>query len=132
MIDILIIEDDSDCAQLLRLQLEQLLAEEARIEIVSNLQHFQYMLTGGFKPAIVMLDLNLPDAEGMECVTRVRSGCQDAFILLTTGRDQDHLVAECLASGADAYLRKGSGLKALSTVIRSALQDHLTAQCLEP
>jgi len=53
MNDILIIEDDSDCAQLLRLQLEQLLNEEARIQIVSNLQRFQYMLTEGCKPAIV-------------------------------------------------------------------------------
>lgn len=51
MIDILIIEDVSDCAPLHQLQLGQL--EEARMQIVSNLQRFQYMLSDGIKPAIV-------------------------------------------------------------------------------
>lgn len=120
---ILIIEDDSDCAQLIQLQLQQLLGEQVETCLAPTLEDSIQLMANGFEPNLVMLDLNLPDGAGVECVARIRARLPKTPktpktpILIMTGRDRDQVVAQCLASGADGYLQKGWRLERLHEVI---------------
>lgn len=114
---ILIIDDDSDCAQLTRLQLQQLLGGAIKTCQAASLEESVQLLDSGFEPELVMLDLSLPDGTGLECVTHIRTRLPNAHILIMTGRDRDSMVVECLTGGADGYLQKGCGLDSLSDAI---------------
>ncbi|MDH0865024.1 hybrid sensor histidine kinase/response regulator [Mitsuaria sp. GD03876] len=56
--------------------------------------------------AAVLLDLRLPDAEGLECVSAVRSQAGDAPIVVLTGMEDDQLALSCMTAGAQDYLSK--------------------------
>jgi len=58
------------------------------------------------KPAIVLMDINLPDLTGIECVRRLKPAMPEThFVMLTVYEDSDHIF-EALAAGAVGYLVK--------------------------
>jgi DNA-binding NarL/FixJ family response regulator len=62
----------------------------------------------GLKPAVVLMDINMPELNGVECVRRLKPlmpGTQ--FLMLTVYEDADHIYA-ALAAGATGYLLKGT------------------------
>lgn len=56
---------------------------------------------------IVLLDLGLPDGDGLEIVRRVRAVAPHVPLVVLTGRDDDAVVAEAMLEGAQDYLVKG-------------------------
>jgi DNA-binding NarL/FixJ family response regulator len=56
---------------------------------------------------VVLLDLILPDANGIETARRVRRVRPDACVILVSGADLDELRPAAAAAGAAAYLTKG-------------------------
>ncbi len=56
---------------------------------------------------IILLDLGLPDAEGVEAVRRVRIAAPRVPLVVLTGRDDETLAAQALQEGAQDYLIKG-------------------------
>ena len=58
------------------------------------------------KPAIVLMDINLPDLTGIECVRRLKPAMPEThFVMLTVYEDSDHIF-DALAAGAVGYLVK--------------------------
>jgi signal transduction histidine kinase len=55
---------------------------------------------------VVLLDLRLPDASGVECVNAILAHAGDAPIVVLTGVDDDALARMCLEAGAQDYLSK--------------------------
>jgi len=55
----------------------------------------------------VLLDLGLPDENGLETVRRVRKLAPEVPLVVLTGRDDDAAVAEAMLEGAQDYLVKG-------------------------
>jgi diguanylate cyclase (GGDEF)-like protein len=58
--------------------------------------------------ACVLLDLSLPDADGLEAVTRMRIAAPEVPIVVLTGRDDEGLGLSAVQHGAQDYLVKGS------------------------
>ena len=56
---------------------------------------------------IVLLDLGLPDAQGMERVLRTRTAAPTVPLVVFTGSDDERLALEAMQSGAQDYLNKG-------------------------
>jgi two-component sensor histidine kinase len=56
---------------------------------------------------IAVLDLGLPDEDGLEIVRRVRRAAPQVPVIVLTGRDDDVAVAEAMAEGVQDYLVKG-------------------------
>jgi DNA-binding response OmpR family regulator len=56
----------------------------------------------------VLLDLGLPDAGGLEAVTRLRKAVPEVAIIVLTGLDDDQRRASALAAGAQDYIVKGT------------------------
>jgi DNA-binding response OmpR family regulator len=72
-------------------------------------------------PDVVLLDLGLPDMDGVEVCRRLRQACDAAIIVVTArGEESDRVLA--LDEGADDYLIKPFGLQELLARIRAVLR----------
>ena len=75
----------------------------------------------GRNPDIVLLDLGLPDADGLTIVRALRARSRTPIIVISArGREQDKVIA--LDEGADDYLTKPFGVDELLARIRVALR----------
>lgn len=123
---ILIIEDDEDCGQLTRFQLQQLLGDRVETSLSTSLESSHQLLESGFVPDLVLLDLSLPDGTGVDCVSCVREHLPNAQILVYTGREHDQVVNSCLANGADGYVQKGAGIQSIHDALMEAVIKPIT------
>ena len=72
-------------------------------------------------PDVFLLDLGLPDIDGVEVCRRLRQACDAAIIIVTArGEESDRVLA--LDEGADDYLIKPFGLQELLARIRAVLR----------
>lgn len=103
---ILLVEDNDQDAFLV----EEYLKMEKKINF--TLKHVE-QLQDGIKCIIeqsfdiILLDLKLPDAEGLEVVERMHAAALDIPIVVLTGFDDESLGIKAVQSGAQDYLVKG-------------------------
>ena len=81
------------------------------------------------QPALILLDLGLPDLDGLEVTRRLREWATVPILVLSArGRESDKIAA--LDAGADDYVTKPFGMGELLARIRVALRrvDHMTQE----
>lgn len=114
---ILIVEDDKQIRRFLRATLaaegyayhEALTASDGIIQANAR------------PPDLILLDLGLPDQDGIEVIRRVRESSQVPIVVLSArGQEKDKITA--LDSGADDYIAKPFGVGELLARIRAALR----------
>src|SRR5690349_5322792 len=100
---ILLVEDDEGDAFLVR---ELLTEADAPFELMvaNSLREAQAMLPG---IQCILLDLGLPDAEGIDGLRRLLGMAGTAAVCVLTGRSDEHLGVAAVAEGAQDYLVKG-------------------------
>lgn len=77
--------------------------------------------TSGRNPDLILLDLGLPDGDGLELTTTLRTITRAPIIVISArGKEQDKVTA--LDRGADDYLTKPFGVAELLARIRAALR----------
>lgn len=76
------------------------------------------------KPDVILLDLGLPDMDGVEVIKRIRQWSQVPIIVLSV-RDRESDKVKALDSGADDYLTKPFGVGELLARIRVMLRRCL-------
>lgn len=77
-----------------------------------------------FKPDIILLDLGLPDMDGVEVIKRIREWSAVPIIVLSV-REQEEDKVSALDSGADDYLTKPFGMAELMARVRVALRKSV-------
>jgi two-component system KDP operon response regulator KdpE len=77
-----------------------------------------------FRPDVILLDLGLPDLDGIEVIKRIREWSQTPIIVLSV-RDRENDKVAALDAGADDYLTKPFGVGELLARIRAALRRSL-------
>lgn len=77
-----------------------------------------------FRPDVILLDLGLPDLDGIEVIKRIREWSQVPIIVLSV-RDREDDKVGALDAGADDYLTKPFGVGELLARIRAALRRSL-------
>jgi phosphoserine phosphatase RsbU/P len=105
MLRILLVEDNPGDARLLR----ELLREGAfhfELVHVERLAEAQQVLSDGAVD-VILLDLSLPDASGLETVERMLSCASEAPILVLTGLNDEDAAVQAVQAGAQDYLVKG-------------------------
>lgn len=81
-------------------------------------------------PDLIILDLGLPDLEGVEVTRRLREWTQIPIVILSVrGSEEDKIAA--LDAGADDYLTKPFGVGELLARIRTAMR-HVASPTTEP
>jgi two-component system, OmpR family, KDP operon response regulator KdpE len=78
------------------------------------------------RPDVIVLDLGLPDLDGMEVCKRVRTWSDVPIVVLSADSTEDRKV-EALEGGADDYITKPFGMRELSARLRVALR-HASAE----
>src|ERR1700722_7641560 len=75
----------------------------------------------GRRPAVVLLDVNLPGISGLETCREIRATCDSPIIMLTV-RNTERDKVQALDAGADDYVVKPFGVEELMARIRAALR----------
>lgn len=104
-IKILSVEDDDDDADLLAFALEQTPDRAYELRRARSLAQMHEILSG-FRPDIVLLDLNLPDSRGLDTVRSAVLASHDAPILVLTGSMDDETGTGAVEAGAQDFLPK--------------------------
>lgn len=78
------------------------------------------------KPDLIILDLGLPDIDGVEVIKRIRAWSTMPIIILSARTNEQHKI-EALDAGADDYLTKPFSLGELLARIRAALRRSLVS-----
>lgn len=117
--EILIVEDDDSIRRLLRISLktEGYRVSEAKSATVA------LSLFEANAPVLVLLDLGLPDCDGMEVLAGIRSRGTTPVIVVTA-RSQDDQKVAALDAGADDYVVKPFSMAELFARIRVALRHR--------
>ncbi|MDQ1445750.1 MAG: hypothetical protein QOI20_2214 [Acidimicrobiaceae bacterium] len=117
---ILIVDDEADIARLLELNLD---SEGFDVEVVTDaLSALPQAIS--FRPDLVLLDVNMPDMDGLAVTRALRSDALTAaasIILLTAKASMDDRLVG-LAAGADDYITKPFDLDELLSRVRAALR----------
>jgi DNA-binding response OmpR family regulator len=98
---VLIIEDDAEIAFF-----ERTILERAGYEVkVATTGAAGLEAEPAFKPAVILLDVELPDISGLDVCTSLANS-SDAFILMVSAHSTENDVLKGLGLGADDYVRK--------------------------
>jgi two-component system KDP operon response regulator KdpE len=81
---------------------------------------------------IVLLDLGLPDLDGLEVIRRLRASGAKVPVVVLSSRGDERGKVEALDLGADDYVTKPFGMGELVARIRTALRHRLQVQGAEP
>ncbi len=71
------------------------------------------------KPQVVLMDLGLPEMNGIEATQKVREISPESKVIILTSHDREEEVLAALGSGASAYCLKDIDPKTLASVIRN-------------
>ena len=116
---ILVVEDDPADVFLIRRELQEL----GRCEVVlavSLWDALQRLQQG--QVDVIITDLNLPDAWGLDAVSRLRQAAPTAALVALTGAQDQRLSVDALRAGAQDYLLKEGGHRTLAESVRYALE----------
>ncbi len=83
-------------------------------------------------PDLVILDLGLPDIDGIELLRRIRARDPHLPVVVLSSRGDEHGKVEALNLGADDYVTKPFGMAELVARLRTALRHRYQAAGAEP
>jgi DNA-binding response OmpR family regulator len=121
---ILIIEDDTRIAQVMQRGLKE---ESFTVDITHNGEEGEYMAIENPYDAII-LDLNLPDKDGMQICRHIRKNKTNTPIIMVTARTTIEDRVKGLNQGADDYLTKPFAFSELLARIRSLIRRNSQQQ----
>jgi two-component system KDP operon response regulator KdpE len=124
---ILVVDDEPQIRRLLRTslaghgyQMSEAAGGEAALTMTATQQ-----------PDVIVLDLGLPDLDGVEVIRRIREWSAVPIIVLSV-RDRETDKIAALDCGADDYVTKPFGMGELLARIRATMRHRLQAEVAEP
>ncbi|MBI5958883.1 MAG: protein kinase [Chloroflexi bacterium] len=117
----------ADDHRILRTSLALFLAEQENIVVVGEADDGIQTLemVRAQRPDVLMLDLNMPGASGLDILPQLRSTWPDIKVLVLTGRDEDSYIMRALRAGAHGYVLKTTGEAELVRAVRDVAEGHL-------
>ncbi len=125
---VLVVEDEPPIRRLLRTSLG---AEGFEVLEADNAEKALAAIDAG-KPEVVILDLGLPDMDGLDVIRRIRKNGSKLPIIVLSSRSDERGKVEALDLGADDYVTKPFGIAELVARIRTALRHRFQEQGGEP
>ncbi|QFS52608.1 Two Component Transcriptional Regulator [Nostoc sphaeroides CCNUC1] len=120
-IRVVVIEDQELC----RLGIRTAIAQESDMELCGEascgLEGLE--LVNSTNPDIVLLDIGLPDINGLEMITRIKKHTLSKVIILSAYSSQN-MINEAFACGADSYFLKTTKIDSIKNAIRSIYQNE--------
>jgi DNA-binding NarL/FixJ family response regulator len=85
-------------------------------------------------PTVVLVDINLPGRNGIECIAELKALCPQVICLVLTMYEEDHLIFDALRAGACGYLLKRTPPVEIAEALRvardggSPMSPHIARQ----
>jgi two-component system response regulator len=125
---ILLVEDDPDDVELIRLALEEQRVRNDVVVVRDGAEAIEYLFCEGRyasrcireRPQLVLLDLKLPKVSGLEVLQRIRSDPRThnlPVVIFTSSREERDLI-EGYRLGANSYVQKPVGIEEFSAAVR--------------
>jgi DNA-binding NarL/FixJ family response regulator len=116
-IDLLIADDH----EVVRAGLKALLAgTDIRIVAEATSGNAALKLAAKHRPNVVMLDVRMPDGDGLNCLARIKLDFPDTPVVMFSSFDNPTYIARAVALGAAGYLSKSAGRSEIVDGIRAA------------
>lgn len=117
MINVLLVEDH----ELYRMGLSMLLDKAEDITLVAEAADGLDGIKKArdFSPNVILMDIGLPNIDGIEATQRIKEFNPDVKILIFTSRDSENDVFEAFKAGADGYIMKGATPEQTISAIKS-------------
>jgi two-component system KDP operon response regulator KdpE len=125
---VLVIEDEPPIRRLLRMSLGA--NRFAVLEAGTGREGLD--LIAREKPEVIILDLGLPDMDGLSIVKTLRGAGDKTPIVVLSSRGEEAVKVEALDNGADDYVTKPFGMAELIARLRASLRHRVQMQGAEP
>ncbi len=118
-ISLYLVDDVPELRELIKFGME----EDAGFEVVGEAGDGRSALEGiaETRPAAVLLDLSMPDMDGLEAIPKIRRGDPDVAIIVLSGFSADRMSGAAIDRGADGYVEKGTPMQELRDTTRTAV-----------
>lgn len=118
-ISVYLVDDVPELRELIKFGME----EDPGFEVVGEAGDGRTALDGiaETRPAAVLLDLSMPDMDGLEAIPEIRKGDPDVAIIVLSGFSADRMGAPAIERGADGYVEKGTPIQELRDATRLAV-----------
>ena len=116
-LSVLLVEDHTMTRMGLSLVLDQAEGIELVAEAEEGLKGVE--LACKLEPNVILMDIGLPNIDGIEATKRIKDAGLSSKILIFTSRDSDEDVFACFKAGADGYIMKGSSPEQTTSAIRA-------------
>lgn len=115
MIHVLIADDQ----ELLRHSIKYVLDEQPDIKVVGTAKNGKEALdlAKKLKPDVLLMDVRMPEIDGVKCTELVKASCPQTHVLILTTFDDDEYVFGALCSGASGYILKGISMQDLIAAV---------------
>jgi DNA-binding NarL/FixJ family response regulator len=116
-IRVLVADDQS----MVRAGFRMLLSREEDVEVVAEASNGLEAVekTARFRPSVVLMDIRMPELDGLEATRRILAVDDNARILILTTFDLDEYVYEALRAGASGFVLKDDPPEQLLAAIRT-------------
>jgi DNA-binding NarL/FixJ family response regulator len=117
MIRVLVADDQ----QMVRAGFRMLLSGEEDIDVVAEARNGLEAVEKAerYKPSVVLMDIRMPELDGIQATRRILEADKTARILILTTFDLDEYVYEALAAGASGFVLKDDPPEQLLTAVRT-------------
>ena len=118
-ISVYLVDDVPELRELVKYGLE----DDPGFEVVGEAGNGRTALEGIAEthPAAVLLDLSMPDMNGLEAIFEIRKRDTDVAIIVLSGFTADRMRDPVIERGADDYVEKGTPMQELRDATRAAV-----------
>lgn len=120
-IEIIIVDDH----EVVRAGIKSLL-QDSDIKIIGEASdgNAGFKLANKHRPDLVLLDVRMPDEDGLNCLARIKLDLPDIHVVMFSAHDNPTYIARAVALGASGYLLKSVTRKQLIDAIRAAAEGE--------
>jgi DNA-binding NarL/FixJ family response regulator len=121
-ISVYLVDDVPELRELIKFAME----DDPGFEVVGEAGDGRSALEGiaATSPAAVLLDLSMPDMNGLEAILEIRKSDPDVAIIVLSGFSADRMGPPVLERGADGYIEKGTPIQELRDATRLAVENR--------
>lgn len=125
-IRVLIVDDHL----MVRMGLRMMLRMGERIELAGEASdgNEAVRLAGELRPDVILMDLRMPEMDGLEALAQIRQNWPEIAVLILTTYNEDELMIKGLQAGAAGYLLKDTTLETLLHAIEATARGEILMQ----